>query len=211
MATTRTGSSFGPEMEKSTMNARIATLTTVLALSAILALPTQASAATYEIDSGHSAVLFRIKHLNAAWQYGRFVQVSGSIVFDEANPAASSIHVTIDAASVATFDPNRDRHLKSPDFFNVKQFPTITFRSKKVEAAGGDQYKVTGDLTLHGVTREIEVTFAYTGSGSDPHGNFRAGWESRFTLQRSHYDMNFMLGPLSDEVGLIISLEAIRK
>ena len=184
---------------------------TVLALSAILAFPAVASASTFEVDSGHSAVLFRIKHLDAAWQYGRFVKVSGSVDFDEASPEATTIQISVDAASVATFDANRDRHLKSPDFFNVKEFPTITFQSKKVERVSPTELKVTGELTLLGVTQPIEATFQYTGSGKDPHGNFRSGWESRFTIQRSAFGMAYMLGPLSDEVTLIVSIEAIRK
>ena len=167
-----------------------------------------ALAATYTIDGGHSSAIFKIKHLDVAYFYGAFKGVSGTLTYDEANPGAAAIDLTLDAESVDSRNDNRDTHIKSPDFLNAKQFPTITFKSKSVTASGND-LKVTGTLTLHGVSKDITVTATKTGSGTHPRSQKQMiGFHSEFTVQRSDFDMNFMVGPLSDDVTFILSLEA---
>ncbi len=168
------------------------------------------AAETFEIDGSHTSVLFRIKHLGVSFFYGRFTDVSGSVVLDD-DPAKCSMILVIKSDSINTDSEKRDAHLKSPDFFNARQFPEITFKSTSIKAGGENQLEVTGDLTLHGVTKLITVTVDRTGSGSDPWGGYRTGLETTITIKRSDYGMKFMLKGLSDEVKLVISIEGIRQ
>ena len=176
------------------------------------AAPTTALAPnTYAIDNGHSAVLFSADHLGIGRVWGRFNEISGSITYDDAKPSASSIEVSIDAASVDTNSDGRDDHLRKPDFLSAGEFPTIDFKSKSVKK-DGDGLKVTGDLTLHGVTKEITADVTHMASGDDPWGNVRVGFEARFTIDRTDYGMTYMAsGGRGDEVDMIVALEATRK
>ncbi|REJ74066.1 MAG: polyisoprenoid-binding protein [Acidobacteria bacterium] len=183
-------------------------LAAVLLATALLATALPASAATWEIDGLHSSAVFKVKHLETAYFYGVFGDVQGTITYDPNAPANSSIDVTIDAQSVDTRNANRDEHVKSPDFLNAKQFPTITFKSKSVEASG-DDLRITGDLTLLGETREITVTATKTGQGTNPRSQKEmVGFHSEFTVDRTDHGMNFMAGPLGSEITFILSLEA---
>src|SRR5262245_15851050 len=110
---------------------------------------------TYQIDPQHTTIQFKVRHLMIANVRGVFGKFSGSVDFDPANPGASKLDLSIDVASVATPDPGRNEHLKGADFFNTAEFPDMTFKSKSVAAAGAGAYKVTGDLKLHGVTKEV--------------------------------------------------------
>ena len=142
--------------------------------------------------------------------YGAFKQVSGTVSLDAADPAKSSVELTIPVESVDTRNEKRDQHLKSPDFFNAAQFPTITFKSTKVEANGGI-YKVTGDLTLHGVTKPLTVEFKKGGESKGQKGEVKTGGETHFAIKRSDFDMKFMAGPLGDDVNIILSLEGAKE
>jgi polyisoprenoid-binding protein YceI len=170
-----------------------------------------AVADTYGVDSVHSSVIFRIKHLSASYFYGRFNDVSGNISFNEGDPSKSSFDVQVKADSVDTKNGGRDKHLKSPDFFNVKQYPTITFKSKQVKKTGDQQYEVTGDFTLHGVTKPLTVKVEHTGTGKGMKGEQRAGFETTFTIKRSEFEMSFMLDGLGDDVQITVSLEGVKK
>ncbi len=182
-----------------------------IALWLALAMPATALAAdTYEIDPVHTRTVFKVSHLGISEFYGMFAETTGTWSIDEANPSKSTVSLTIKAASVNTFNDKRDEHLRSPDFFNAKQFPVITFKGKKFER-DGDNWKVTGDLTLHGVTREITVPFRKIGEGKDPWGGYRSGYTAEFTIKRSDYGMDFMIGGVGDEVSLIVAVEGIRK
>ena len=175
----------------------------------IVAASSQALAAdNYEIDASHSYVSFTVDHLGAGEVLGRFNDFSGAVVVEESNLAASSISVTVQAASIDTNSAGRDDHLRSPDFFNAKQFPVITFKSKSVAKGSGSNYKVTGDLTLHGVTKEITVNFRKLGEGKDPGGNQRAGWKASFDIMRSDYGMDYMGG---GTVTITVAFEGIRQ
>ncbi|HVS12639.1 MAG TPA: YceI family protein [Thermoanaerobaculia bacterium] len=168
-----------------------------------------AAAASYQIDAVHSSVLFKVKHFGVANVYGRFNEIAGTIEYDDAAPESGKVELVIQAGSVDTHAEDRDNHLRSPDFFNAAQFPTITFESTKVEKAGDDTYRVTGDLTLLGVTKPVTLTVEKTGEGAHPRSQKPLiGFEARGTIRRSEWGMEFMNGPLSDEVELIIAIEA---
>ena len=168
------------------------------------------AADNYKIDPVHSSVLFGIKHLGVTNFYALFKDISGTVVFDQADPSKSSVELTVPVESLDSRNPKRDQHLKSPDFFNAKQFPTLSFKSKKVEAAG-DLYKVSGDFTLHGVTKPITIEFKKGQEGKGMEGEVRGGGETRFTIKRTDYGMNFMPGALGDEVNIILSVEGIKQ
>lgn len=186
---------------------RSRTLAVALVLALCLVLPVAAT--TYSVDPVHSSALFKIKHYGASNFYGMFKSVTGTVDYDPANPEASKVAVRIDAATVDTRAENRDTHVKSPDFLDVKQFPTIEFKSKKVMALGGDRFEIVGDLTLHGVTREITAAAEKVGEGKNPrNGKSLIGFEARFTVDRTEFDMAFMAGPLSKEVEFVLSVEA---
>jgi len=184
----------------------------VLSLFALSLLPLSSlqAAETYEIDAVHSSVVFKIRHLNVADFYGRFNEVTGTVSFDKENPEKSSVIADVKVESVDTHNDKRNQHLKSPDFFNAKQFPTISFKSTKVEKAG-DAFKVTGDFTLHGVTKSITLDFTKVGEGKGMQGEQRVGGGAEFTIKRSDYGMTFMQNGLGDEVRIILSFEGVKK
>ena len=170
-----------------------------------------AVAAPYDVDDGHSAVVFRASHLNISYTYGRFNDISGTLDWDAANPTATSLNITVKADSVDTDSEKRDQHLRNPDFFNASQFPVITFVSSSVADKGSGVYAVTGTLTLHGVSKEITVDLEKVGEGEDPWGGYRAGFHTEFTIDRTDYGMDYMTDGAPAPVTLIISLEGIRK
>ena len=165
-----------------------------------------AQAGSYKVDGVHSSVMFRVKHLDTSYAYGRFNAISGTFAIDEADPAKSAFDFTIKAESVDTGNAGRDTHLKG-DFFDAKQFPNITFKSKTVTSAGKNVYEVAGDLTFHGVTKPITVTIEHTGSGKDMKQTPIAGIESVFTIKRSDFGIKTMVGPIGDDVKVFLSSE----
>jgi polyisoprenoid-binding protein YceI len=164
---------------------------------------------SYKVDPVHSSVVFSIKHFGVTDFYGNFKQISGTVTFDGADPSKSSVELTVPVESLDTRNDKRDQHLKSPDFFNAQQFPAITFKSNKIEGSG-DTYKISGDLTIHGVTKPITVDFKKGGENKGQKET-RSGGESRFTIKRSDYDMKFMAGPVGDDVNIILSLEGVKQ
>ena len=182
----------------------------MLGCMAVLAGATAMAADTYAIDPVHSSVLFRILHMKTSFLYGRFNEISGAIVLDDANPAASSVQAEVKVDSVDTRVAARDTHLKSQSFFSAKEFPTITFKSTSVKKTGEGVYEVTGDMTLHGVTKPVTTTVNLTGQGKGPKGPI-AGFETLFKIKRSDFGMNFMPDMVGDEVSLTVSVEADQK
>jgi polyisoprenoid-binding protein YceI len=167
------------------------------------------AADNYKVDSVHSTVVFKVSHLGVSNFYGRFTEPTGTLSVDSADPSKSSFNVEIQAEKVETAAAKRDAHLKSPDFFDAKQFPTITFKSTAVKGSG-DKLEVTGDLTLHGVTKSITVPLVKTGEKDTGKMGYRTGWEATFDLKRSDFGMTNMVGPVGDDVHLIVSLEAVK-
>jgi polyisoprenoid-binding protein YceI len=146
---------------------------------------------TWKIDAAHSHVGFAIKHLMIATVRGSFRQVEGTVTVDEADPTTASIEVTIPTASVSTGDEKRDGHLRSPDFFDAEGFPTMTFRSKRVEQASGDAFHVVGDLTIRDVTKEVVLDVELLGRAKDPWGQEKAGFEATTKFKRSEYGLTW--------------------
>ena len=182
-----------------------------LVVALICAFILSANAAdSFKLDPVHSFVLFSVQHLGVANTYGRFNDISGAVVFDKDNPSRSSVEVSVPVESLDTNNAKRDQSLKSPDYFNAKQFPTMTFKSTKVEG-NGDTLKVSGDLTIRGVPRPLTVDFKKGGEGKGVFGEMRGGGETRFTIKRSDFGMNFQLGEVGNEVTIILSLEGVKK
>jgi len=164
----------------------------------------------YAVDPAHTAVVFRIKHLNMSYIYGRFNKVKGRFNVDPQNASHSSFTVSITTDSIDTNLKKRDDHLRGPDFFNAKQFPVIVFESTGVEAIEGG-YRVTGSLSLHGVTQTISLDLHKMGEGDDPWGNYRMGFVSEYSLKRSDFGMTQMPEAVGDGVLLLISFEGLRQ
>ncbi|UUY09232.1 YceI family protein [Pseudomonas sp. J452] len=173
----------------------------------------QAMAADYAIDKQgqHAFINFKISHLGYSWLYGTFKDFDGSFSFDAKAPEASKINVNINTASVDSNHAERDKHLRSGDFLNVEKNPTATFASTSVKSTGADTADITGNLTLNGVTKPVVIKAKFLGEGSDPWGGYRAGFEGSTTLKLKDFDIQKDLGPASQEVELILSVEGVRE
>ena len=173
----------------------------------------QAMAADYAIDKQgqHAFVNFKISHLGYSWLYGTFKDFDGTFSYDAANPEASKVNVTLKTASVDTNHAERDKHLRSADFLNVSKHDTATFESTSVKSTGEGTADVTGNLTLNGVTKPVVIAAKFIGEGKDPWGGYRAGFEGTTTLKLKDFDITKDLGPASETVELIISVEGVRK
>jgi polyisoprenoid-binding protein YceI len=145
----------------------------------------------WEIDAAHSLVEFSVKHMMVSTVKGRFGQYSGVLDLDEPNPHDSKVDVTIQTGSIDTHDPNRDAHLRSADFFDAEKYPTITFKSTTVEKLSDEEYRVTGDLTMHGVTREVPLQVTLEGQTKDMQGKRRAGFSIRTAVNRKDFGLNW--------------------
>ena len=152
---------------------------------------TVAAQSMWAFDQAHSSVNFTVRHMVVSKVRGRFTKWDGTLAMDETKPAGGSVEVSIDAGSIDTGVEQRDGHLRSPDFFDVAKFPTITFKSTKVEASGAGALKVTGDLTMHGVTRPVVLDVEYSGSAKDPWGGVRAGFSARATIDRKDFGLTY--------------------
>ena len=167
-------------------------------------------AGKYDLDAGHSVFLFKARHFGAGFTYGWFKDVTGSVVVDP-DLTKQSIELSIKTDSVESRDAKRDEHLRSPDFFNAAQFPTITFKSTKIEAGTAGVLAVTGDLTMHGVTKPVTAQVVALGTGTDPWKNVRVGYETKITVKRSDFDMKFMPDGIGDDIELTIGIEGAKK
>jgi polyisoprenoid-binding protein YceI len=194
-----------------------------LALASALLIPGPATAPSasledgaYAIDAVHSSVVFSAGHLGVSRFYGRFNELSGEVSFDPAAPEASKVSIAIPTDSVDTNNSKRDEHLRGPDFFSAREFDTATFTSKRVkvaQAAGEDQplvLEVLGELDLAGKKREVTAMVEHVGSGAGMRGEELIGFEARLTIQRSDFGIDYMPDGLSEDVELIISVEAKR-
>ena len=169
--------------------------------------PREAFSGTYGIDSVHSSLLFRIKHLDTAYAYGRFNEVTGTFTYDVAKPENSKVTVEIAVETIDTGSDKRDAHLKSPDFFDAVQFPVATFTSKSVKASGEKKLTVAGDLDLHGVKKPVTLELEETGTSDSQKTGVRVGFHGTIALKRSDFGMKFMQGALGDDVVLTVSVE----
>lgn len=181
------------------------------ALFATMTIGASAQAAEYTIDTSgaHASINFRIQHLGYSWLSGRFDTFSGTFSFDEDAPEQASVSVEIDTSSVNSNHGERDIHLRSGDFLDVAAFPTASFVSSLM-VISGETAAITGDLTLHGVTREIVINAEYVGSGDDPWGGYRAGFVGTTTISLADFGIKFNLGAASKELELTLNIEGIR-
>ena len=187
-------------------------LLTSLVLGATLAMPS-ANAEDYVIDTNkaHAFIQFKIKHLGYSWLLGRFNSFSGDFSYDEKNPSAAKINVKIDPASIDSNHAERDKHLRGKDFLNVSKYPESGFASKSFKQKSDGSAVLTGDFTLHGVTKELVIEVKNIGHGDDPWGGYRRGFEGKTSFALKDFGMNYNLGPASKEVELFLSIEGIRK
>jgi polyisoprenoid-binding protein YceI len=183
-----------------------------------LLLAGRAHAAAWEIDSSHSSAQFSVRHLMVSNVRGEFGKVTGTVDFDAKDPSKAKVEATIDAGTINTREQKRDEHLKSPDFFDVAKYPTITFKSKKVVAAGAGKLKVTGDLTIHGVTKEVTLDVEGPAMETkDPWGNQRTGAQATTKINRKDFGLkwNKVLDgggvAVGDEVTITIDVEMTKK
>jgi polyisoprenoid-binding protein YceI len=189
-----------------------------LAIAALLAaVPAVAHAADYEIDSSHSAAAFTVKHMMISNVRGELSGLKGTVSWAKPDFSDAKIDVTIDVSTIDTREPNRDKHLKSPDFFDVAKYPTLTFKSTKV-VKSGDKVKITGDLTLHGVTKSVTFDAAAPSKEmKDPWGNVRVASAATTKINRKDYGLNWNKALeaggvlVGDEVSIEVNLELVKK
>jgi polyisoprenoid-binding protein YceI len=171
---------------------------------------------SWTVDPMHTQVEFSAKHMGIMTVKGHFTGVQAAIDFNENDFTASSVEATIDAGTLTTNDERRDAHLKSPDFLNVEQFPTIAFKSSRIEHASHDQYKMTGDLTIRDVTRPITLDVVYSGQGKDPMGNMHAGFSAHTTINRKDWGLTWNVALetggllVGEDVKLALEVEAVK-
>lgn len=192
----------------------IATMIVIL----VLAIPIFSYASTWQIDPDHSSFQFKVRHLTVSNVKGEFNKARGIVTMDDRDITNLKVDLTIDAASVNTNHTKRDEHLRSPDFFDVTRYPTITFVSKKAIKADMNRLRVIGDLTIHGVTREVTVDVeGPTGEVKDPGGNFRRGATATSKINRRDFGMvwNKMLDTggflVGDDVDIYVEVELLKK
>lgn len=171
----------------------------------------------YKFDPAHSSAQFTVRHMMITNVHGSFCGVEGTVVYDPDHPAESTLEAVINAATVNTLEPQRDTHLKSADFLDVEKYPTITFKSKQVTPAGDGELRVVGDLTLHGVTREVVLNVeGPTAEAKDPWGNLRIGASATTKIKRSDFGLTwnasletggFLVG---DELKIALDVSMIR-
>lgn len=175
---------------------------------------TNVSAADYVIDTqgAHAFVNFKIKHLGYSWLHGRFNTFEGQFNYDAKNPNASQISVNIDTASLDSNHAERDKHLRGNDFLNVGKYPQASFKSTAIKFdEDGEEATVTGEFTLHGVTKTITFEIDKIGEGKDPWGGYRVGFEGETSLKLADYGIDYDLGPASTHVDIGLFIEGIRQ
>lgn len=183
-----------------------------LSLFTALFVSGSALAADYKIDKEgqHAFVNFKIKHLGYSWLYGTFKDFDGTFTYDESNPSADKVNVKIVTGSLDTNHAERDKHLRGADFLNTGKFPEATFVSTAVKKSG-EKLEITGDLTLNGVTRPVVLDAKLIGQGDDPWGGKRAGFEATGSIHLKDFNIKSDLGPASQDVELIISVEGVQQ
>ncbi|HEX8872907.1 MAG TPA: YceI family protein [Candidatus Acidoferrum sp.] len=198
------------------MKSNVSRWAAVAGLAAVMTLPASAGTTTFQIDPRHSAAEFAVTHLMISTVRGEFHGVNGTVVLDDQDPSKSVVNVTIDAASVDTREPDRDKHLKSPDFFDVAKYPTITFKSTKVEPAGPGKLKVLGDLTIRGVTRQVTLDVTTPKEPiKDPWGLQRSAVYGTTKINRQDFGVKWNSAldaggvAVSDDVNITLDVEMI--
>jgi len=188
-----------------------------IAIAIVVALPVIAHADSWQIDSSHTSVEFTVRHMMISNVKGQFQKTTGTITANGNDPASAKIDVTIDASSIDTRVERRDAHLKSPDFLDVAKFPTITFKSTKVEAAGPNKWTMTGDLTVHGVTKPVVLDVEGSGPPIQVMGHTRAGASATAKIKRSDFGLTWNKALetggvlVGDDIAISIDVEAVKE
>ncbi|QUM76834.1 YceI family protein [Moritella sp. 24] len=190
----------------------LAAAITASSLFAVVA-PNAAQAADYKVDTAgaHASVQFKIKHLGYSWLLGRFNTFDGGFSYDAKAPNTSQINFVIDTASLDSNHAERDKHLKSEDFLDVKKFPKAMFKSQSIKFSDDENGIVTGAFTLKGVTKTITFPITKIGEGSDPWGGYRAGFSGETSLKLTDYGITTNLGPASTYVDMTLNIEGVRQ
>jgi polyisoprenoid-binding protein YceI len=176
-----------------------------------------AGTTTWNIDPSHSHVEFSVRHLMISTVKGRFAEVSGRVITDDADPARGQVDVTINVASIDTREPQRDAHLRSADFFDAENYPTLTFRSTRIAKASGGDLTVTGDLTIRGTTHEVVLEVTSEGRGKDPWGGERAGYSAKGKIKRSEFGLTWNQAletggvVVGDDIKISIDVELLKQ
>jgi len=171
---------------------------------------------TWKIDPAHSLIEFAVRHLMITTVKGRFAVVEGAVQLDEADPSLVDVDVRIDAASIDTREAQRDAHLRSADFFDVESHPHITFTSKRPIAGRGSEFKLSGDLTIHGVTKEVVLDVTEEGRGKDPWGGERLGFSATTKIKRSEFGLTWNQALeaggvlVGDDIRISLDLELVK-
>jgi polyisoprenoid-binding protein YceI len=182
-----------------------------LAIALLLTI-SAAAQETWQLDPPHSSAQFSVRHLGVSTVRGAFTKVSGTVQYDASDVSKSSIQAMIDAASVDTRVEMRDNDLRSANFLDVQKYPTITFKSKKIEAAGAGKLKVTGDLTIHGVTKEVVLDVdGPSESMKDPWGNLRMGAAATLKINRNDFGVSGRPGIVGDDINITLDLEMTKQ
>ena len=184
----------------------------LIVLSAFAMVPAAvAQAGTWQIDPNHSSAQFSVRHLGVSTVRGAFMKVSGSAQYDPADPTKDSLNATIQAASVDTRVEMRDNDLRSPNFLDAQKYPTITFQSRQVKSVGTGRMQITGDLTIHGVTKEVTLDVdGPSASIKDPWGNQRIGASASTKVNRKDFGVNGAAGVVGDDINITIDVELIQ-
>jgi polyisoprenoid-binding protein YceI len=203
---------FGRAPLPSTKEIEMSRFAYSLAISTLLTVVVGAGARAddYTVDPAHSAAVFRVSHLGLSWTYGRFKDVSGSFAVDPQNPSGTLFYLTAQVGSIDTDNAKRNEHLKSPDFFDAAQYPTVTFKSTSARPVEGG-YEVAGDLTLHGVTKPLTIILKGGRSAEFPKGVQRTGYVTEFTIKRSDFGMDKMVGAVGDKITVELSFEGTKQ
>jgi polyisoprenoid-binding protein YceI len=176
-----------------------------------------ATRSVWKIDNSHSLVEFSARHMMVSTVKGRFASVDGTIVDVADDPTQSSVEATIDASSLTTSDPQRDAHLRSADFLDVEHYPTITFKSRRIEGNHRDEFKLIGDLTIRGVTREVKLDASFNGVGTTPYGKTVSGFSAEGKLNRKDWGLNWNVALeaggvlVGDQIKLSLEVEAVKE
>src|SRR6266403_212159 len=190
--------------KKNKMDQTLSRLALAATLVAALAVPAPAATTTWQIDPAHTAAGFSVKHMMIATVRGQFKGVTGTVLWDDQDINKSTVDVTIDANTIDTGEPKRDADLKSANFFDVAHYPTITFKSKKIEQVSAGKIKITGDLTIHGVTKEVALNVeGPTGPVKDPWGNTRVAASATTRINRQDFGIKW--DNKMDNGGLVVS------
>lgn len=192
------------------MKFRLASLAVAAASLAFIA-PASAAEYDFDIKGAHASINFRIKHLGFSWLVGRFDKFNGTFNYDDKAPDKSSVKVEIDTASINSNHAERDKHLRAEEFLDVAKFPKATFVSTSVTPDGEGKAKITGDLTLRGVTKQVVIDAVAIGGGKDPWGGERQGFEGTTKFALADFGIPKELGPASKEVELTLHVEGVKK